>query len=95
MLVMMHNQIATVHPRRVPLHNEPGKDQIFAGTCNSTGCETTGVTQWCALNRAFFCDCCAAEINDGPAPSCEQVSAKPSLAEMDIRYRYAIKAFRN
>ncbi len=87
-------QDLVLHPQRWPLHNNPEKGQIMGGACNTYGCACDQAHHWCALTFAFYCDACAAEINAGPSPSCEPVSAKPSLQEMQSRHRYAYKAYR-
>jgi len=84
-----------LHDRRFPLHNLPSKGQILGGSCNTPGCDCQGATQWNALHFAFYCDGCATQINQGDAPACEPVEAKPSLGEMDARWRYAYKAYRH
>lgn len=84
-----------LHENRFPLHNMPDKGQILGGSCNTTGCECTGSTHWHALHFAFYCNDCAEQINAGPAPACEIVEVKPDLDDMQVRWRYAYKAYRH
>lgn len=94
---MFHAAIAVelpVHPNRLPLHNDPEKGQILGGACNAFGCSCLDARHWCALSFAFYCADCALEINLSDTPSCEEVSEKPTLPEMQQRFRHAHKAYR-
>jgi len=83
-----------LHPRRTPLHNDTAKGQTWFGTCNTHGCNCVGSIHWNALDFAFYCLDCAGRINATDTPACEAVSERPDLAQMNQRWRYAVKAYR-
>ena len=73
------------HPKRVPIHKDQLKGQVFGGECNADFCRNTGAMWWNLKTFALFCAECADRINHPKNIPllCIKVKEKPLVEDME------------